>query len=46
MNRTFFHMRADRNVAFVSCFLRTTSFFPLAQWYEPKKMHNGILYVV
>lgn len=46
MNRTFFHMRTDRNVALVSCFLRTTSFFPLAQWYEPKKMHNGILYVV
>lgn len=46
MNRTFFHMRIDRNVALVSCFLRTTSFFPLAQWYEPKKMHNGILYVV
>lgn len=46
MNRTFFHMRTDRNVALVSCFLRTTSFFPLAQWYEPKKMYNGILYVV
>lgn len=46
MNRTFFHMRTDRNVALVSCFLRTTSFFPLAQWYEPKKMHNRILYVV
>ena len=46
MNCTFFHMRTDRNVALVSCFLRTTSFFPLAQWYEPKKMHNGILYVV
>ena len=46
MNCTFFHIRTDRNVALVSCFLRTTSFFPLAQWYEPKKMHNGILYVV
>lgn len=46
MNCTFFHMRTDRNVALVSCFLRTTSFFPLAQWYEPKKMHNRILYVV
>ena len=42
----FFHIGTDRKVALVSRLLHTTSFYPLAQWYEPKKTHNGKLSVM